>query len=322
MDRFNNEEISQQRVTIIEKYNRASTVLELLNPSHKEYINEHVEAAIELAKMAMECLIDDEMEKEYRDKGLLGLDDTFKHDCGKTKNLTKAINEFLFNKVLRANASATKTAEKLIKLIRIPKIKVEPDVEKQPSFNSSFEGNSSENDSLNSDQPDINKLILSAFLEDHDDQTIINNLLKGEQDSHLGTKQLIANKMRQLQKRMERIANTLDPLDNLPSDSIQNSNQETNSEVTTSNTKSKQDVRQSQSPKIISHQTRGNKLMLTVVTPVNNTTIKPRKIITLEKALEEDKEMVLKYLEEVKGRRSNSYNSIISKYHDILKEFM
>lgn len=74
--------------------------------------------------------------------------------------------------------------------------------------------------------------------------------------------------------------------------------------------------------KIVSHQTRRSKLMLKFENQVHGSCMKVCKIKELSTALEEDKDMVLSYLEEIKGKKSSSYNSIILNYHDILKNYM
>lgn len=74
--------------------------------------------------------------------------------------------------------------------------------------------------------------------------------------------------------------------------------------------------------KILSHQTRGSKLMLTVESTIAGSVLKPKKAMALQDVLEVNEKLVLEYLETIKKKRSNSYNSIITKYADILKQYM
>ena len=62
--------------------------------------------------------------------------------------------------------------------------------------------------------------------------------------------------------------------------------------------------------------------MLKFENQIHGSSMKICKIKELTTALDEDKDMVLSYLEEIKGKKSSSYNSIILNYHDILKNYM
>ena len=72
--------------------------------------------------------------------------------------------------------------------------------------------------------------------------------------------------------------------------------------------------------KIAKHQTRGDKLMLSVEGTVEGSSLIISKPVTLADAIEMDQEMVLNYLKAVKKRGSNSYNSIVKNNFDILKK--
>lgn len=321
INRFNNNDIDSQKTIIIEKYNKASTIIDLIEPNQ---ITEQVNDAIELARTAMECLLNEELEKEYRDKGLIALNDDFSHECSDTDRLTRAINEFLANKILKAKASA-RIADKLCKFIGV-QIKTEPqtDTPPTPPMSPSNESNATYNEAQNdSNLTNTNDIILTAFLKTQDPNDILNNLLKNNSNPTQIEKQVMADAIRNLRKNMEQVANLLDPDTDESPNTTYETNQKTNPTMLTSTPKTKPPNNQTNSlPKIISHQTRNNKLMLTIQLPVDNSSLKPRKIMTLEKALEENRKMVLEYLEEVKGRKSNSYNAITSKYIDILKDYI
>lgn len=287
--------------------------------------------AIELARIAKEALTDDLKEWEYRRHGLKVIDGP--HDCSKLHHILETIADILA-KAKYPNIDLNRV-ERLVSDITIPTEQLPNDQkeekEPEPELELSEMGRkiSALIDRINQDfsktkKPEVTEMKygpIPAIRQVIMESDIKYPILKHKADEIDGKdKRALAQYLRALADQIDKPEVEVNTDENRPQPKP--SPKQTPSTKTSKSRNKPFDITSLKKRRIVKHQTRGDKLMLSIEGNVEGSSLVINKPVPLAEALLMDKELVLNYLKIVKKKGSNSYNYIVKNNFEILKDFL